>query len=83
MNERLLNLYYNVLVVLLCGDAIVGVVWLFRYNYIVTNLRSDLKTRLNNEYGTEAAFQVMTHRVMKMRSADNDCSFRICGTACS
>ena len=58
MNERLLNLYYNILVVLLCGDAIVGVVWLFRYNYLVTNLRSDLKIRLNNEYGVEAAFQV-------------------------
>lgn len=71
MNERLLNLYYNVLVVLLCGDVIVGVVWLFRYNYIVTNLRSDLKTRLNQEYGLDAAFQVNSTKQNNTHTATN------------
>ena len=58
MNEKLLTLYYHILVVLLFGDAIVGVIWLFRYNYLVTNLRSDLKSKLNNDYGYDASFQV-------------------------
>ena len=58
MNERLLTIYWNLLIVLMFGDAIVGVIWLFRYNVLVTNLRSDLKMKLNSEYGFDASFQV-------------------------
>ena len=60
MNEKLLTLYWNILVVLMFGDAVVGVIWLFRYNVLVTNLRSDLKMKLNSEYGFDASFQVST-----------------------
>ena len=56
MNEKLLTLYWNILVVLMFGDAVVGVIWLFRYNVLVTNLRSDLKMKLNSEYGFDASF---------------------------
>lgn len=58
MNEKLLTLYNHILVALLFGDAIVGVAWLFRYNYITNNLKSDLKYKLNNDYGYDPSFQV-------------------------
>lgn len=58
MSEKLLTLYWNLLVVLMFGDAVVGVIWLFRYNVLVTNLQSDLKTKLNSEYGFDPRFQV-------------------------
>ncbi|KAI1305208.1 Tetraspanin-14 [Halotydeus destructor] len=65
MNERLLNLYYNILVALMFGDAIVGVVWLFRYDFIVTNLKSDLKSRLSHDYGLQAPFQDLWDRIQR------------------
>ena len=58
MNEKLLNIYWNILVILLFGDAIVGVVWLFRYNVLVATLKSDLKAKLNADYGLEPSFRV-------------------------
>lgn len=60
MNEKLLTIYWNLLVILLFGDAVVGVIWLFRYNILVTNLRNDLKLKLNNEYGFHTSFEVST-----------------------
>ncbi|RWS14728.1 tetraspanin-1-like protein [Dinothrombium tinctorium] len=69
MNERLLNLYWQLLVALLAGDVIVGIVWLFRYNNIATNLRSDLKNRLNNEYGFDYIFQTIWDKIQ----SENQC----------
>lgn len=66
MSERLLNLYWNILVLLIFGDAIVGVVWLFKYNHLLTNLRSDLKSRLNSDYGYDVNFQVQSIVVPKL-----------------
>lgn len=64
MNEKLLTLYNRILVALLFGDAIVGIIWLFRYNYLTNNLRSDLKNKLNNDYGYDASFQVTNTTTM-------------------
>lgn len=58
MNEKLLNIYWNILVILLFGDAIVGVIWLYRYNVLVATLKSDLKAKLNADYGLEPSFRV-------------------------
>ncbi|RWS25401.1 tetraspanin-1-like protein, partial [Leptotrombidium deliense] len=69
MNERLLNVYWQLLVALLVGDVIVGSIWLFRYNNIVTNLRSDLKSRLNNEYGFDYTFQNIWDKIQN----ENEC----------
>lgn len=62
MNEKLLNIYWNILVVLMFGDAVVGIIWMFRYNTLVTNLRSDLKTKLNDDYGSDTSFQVSSNQ---------------------
>uniref|UniRef100_A0A1W7R9G0 Tetraspanin-1 n=1 Tax=Hadrurus spadix TaxID=141984 RepID=A0A1W7R9G0_9SCOR len=57
MNERLLTIYWTLMLVLLLGDAIVGMVWLFRYQHLATNLRSDLRSRLQADYGVDRQFQ--------------------------
>ena len=58
MKEKLLNAYWKILVTLLLGDTIIGIIWLFQYSTIVTNLQSDLKTRLSTEYGIDPSFHV-------------------------
>lgn len=57
MNERLLTIYWTLMLVLLFGDAIVGMVWLFRYQQLTTNLRSDLRSRFLSDYGIDEEFQ--------------------------
>ena len=58
MNEKLLNLYWCAIIGLLFGDGIVGIIWVMKYNSIVTNLRFDLKVKLNEEYFSNTKFQV-------------------------
>ena len=58
MNEKLLNLYWCAIIGLLFGDGIVGIIWVMKYNSIVTNLRFDLKVKLNEEYFSNIKFQV-------------------------
>lgn len=58
MNEKLLHLYWNILVILLFGDAIFGAVWFYRYKLLVPTLKSDLKAKLNADYGLDPAFRV-------------------------
>ena len=58
MSERLLNLYWNILLTLLLGDAVVGVMWHFRYHDLLSNLKSDLKAKLDTDYGRDPLFRV-------------------------
>ncbi|XP_067014041.1 uncharacterized protein [Anabrus simplex] len=59
LNERLLNVYWLLLLVLLFGDAIVGIVWVFRFDKICSDLRPTLKQRLAAEYGVDADFTTL------------------------
>jgi len=56
LNERLLNAYWFVLLFLLCGDAVLGVVWIFRFDSLYTQLEPILKQRLRAEYGVDEEF---------------------------
>lgn len=58
MNEKLLNLYLQILISLLIGDLIVGGIWLVRYNNILKTLKSDLSYQIDNDYGFDPNFQV-------------------------
>ena len=58
MNEKLLNAYWQLLIVLLMGDLIVGSLWLLRYNILVRSLKNDLMEKLNTSYGVDVDFQV-------------------------
>ena len=51
LSERLLNAYWLLLLVLLGGDILMGVVWLFRFQKLVAGLVPDLRQRLVSEYG--------------------------------
>lgn len=56
LNERLLNAYWLLLLFLLCGDAMLGIVWIFRFDTLYTKLEPILKQRLRAEYGLDPEF---------------------------
>ncbi|KZS14500.1 Uncharacterized protein APZ42_019829 [Daphnia magna] len=58
LSEKLLNSYWILLLVLLAGDIIVGLVWVFRFQKLVAGLVPDLKNRLSLDYGHDADFDV-------------------------
>jgi hypothetical protein len=65
LNERLLNVYWLLLLVLLFGDAIVGIVWVFRFDKICADLRPTLKQRLAAEYGVDADFTTLWNALQR------------------
>ncbi|XP_013783892.2 tetraspanin-14-like [Limulus polyphemus] len=65
LNERLLNIYWSLMLMLLLGDIIIGFVWIFHYNHIASHLLSDLKTRLQTDYGSDVAFQFLWDRLQQ------------------
>lgn len=56
LNQKLLNVYWLLLLLLLFGDAMVGVVWVFRFESICEELRPWLRQRLLQEYGVDNDF---------------------------
>ncbi|XP_024083792.1 leukocyte antigen CD37-like [Cimex lectularius] len=56
LNERLLNIYWLLILALLLGDILLGVVWLFRFERIATELRPLLKQSLAIRYGVDSQF---------------------------
>lgn len=46
LSVRLLNAYWILLLVLLFGDAVIGVAWIFRFERIRAELRPTLRLRL-------------------------------------
>lgn len=45
---------------LLFGDGALGIVWILRYNHIVTHLRTDLKLQIAKDYAANAELRVRT-----------------------
>jgi len=56
LNQRLLNTYWTLLLVLMIGDILVGLVWAFRLDQIKSNLRPMLKQKLVALYGKDEDF---------------------------
>ncbi|PRD33619.1 UNVERIFIED_CONTAM: Uroplakin-1b [Trichonephila clavipes] len=63
MNERLLNVYWTLMLLLLFGDVVLGVVWLFRFHYLSGHLKEELRTRLGEHYGIDPEFQMLWDRL--------------------
>lgn len=63
MSERLLNAYWTLMLLLLAGDVVLGVVWLFRFHSIAGSLREQLRSRLASEYGSDIEFQLLWDRL--------------------
>lgn len=43
LSERLLNTYWLLLLLLLIGDAMLGVFWMFRFEFILNDLQGSIK----------------------------------------
>ncbi|XP_055605385.1 transcription factor SPT20 homolog [Uranotaenia lowii] len=51
LSEKLLNAYWLLLLLLLIGDAMLGIFWMFKFDKVMNDLQPMLKARLANEYG--------------------------------
>lgn len=50
LNERWLNVYWLLMLVLLIGDVLVGVAWVFLFSTLTAGLPSHLRVRLSTDY---------------------------------
>lgn len=71
LNERYLNTYLIAICVLLFGDGILGIVWILRYNHIVTNLRTDLRMQIAKDYSTDSTLEELWNELQS--------NYRCCG----
>ncbi|XP_055637632.1 uncharacterized protein LOC129776180 isoform X2 [Toxorhynchites rutilus septentrionalis] len=51
LSEKLLNAYWLLLLVLLIGDAMLGIFWMFKFDKVMHDLQPMLRYRLAHEYG--------------------------------
>nr|XP_033331460.1 uncharacterized protein LOC117223336 [Megalopta genalis] len=65
LNARLLNAYWVLLLALVFGDAVMGLVWVFRFERMLAELRPNLRQRLQAEYGRDLRFSEQWDRLQK------------------
>ncbi|CAG7821207.1 unnamed protein product [Allacma fusca] len=65
LNQKLLNTYWTLLLVLMIGDIVVGLIWAFRLDGIKDALKPNLKRRLETEYGRDLDFTQVWDWVQK------------------
>lgn len=65
LSERLLNVYWLMLLVLLFGDIVIGIFWMFRLDKMLQELRPGLKFRLYNEYGQNSEWTLLWDRLQQ------------------
>ncbi|XP_059621517.1 uncharacterized protein LOC132265076 isoform X1 [Phlebotomus argentipes] len=63
LSEKLLNAYWLLLLVLLIGDAILGIFWMFKFERVMTELQPMLSKRLATEYGNSLEFSDLWDRL--------------------
>lgn len=63
MNQRLLYAYWSILLVLLLGDALAGLAWLFRYRNLVAGLREGLMDEFQEGYGLRPGYRLLWDRL--------------------
>lgn len=56
LNEKWLNFYWLAMLVLLVGDVLVGIAWIFLFSNIAHNLPAELLTRLQEDYGEDPQY---------------------------
>ncbi|XP_050435500.1 uncharacterized protein LOC126842515 isoform X2 [Adelges cooleyi] len=65
LNERLLNIYWLMLLGLLIGDAVLGVYWVYRYDKMVAKLKPTLRHRLSADFDTDPEFTVIWNAMQR------------------
>lgn len=63
LSEKLLNAYWLLLLVLLIGDALLGIFWMFKFDKIMHELQPILRYRLATEYGNTIEFSELWDRL--------------------
>ncbi|XP_063708061.1 uncharacterized protein LOC134836774 [Culicoides brevitarsis] len=56
LSEKLLNAYWILLLVLLLGDALLGIFWIYKFDKVMHELKPILRYRLANDYGKSVEF---------------------------
>ncbi|XP_060872867.1 uncharacterized protein LOC132946803 [Metopolophium dirhodum] len=69
LSERLLNVYWLLLLGLLVGDAVLGVYWVYRYDKMVARLKPALRDRLAVDYGRNRRFTAVWDNLQR----DHEC----------
>uniref|UniRef100_A0A4D5R9G3 Tetraspanin-9 n=1 Tax=Scolopendra viridis TaxID=118503 RepID=A0A4D5R9G3_SCOVI len=59
LNERWLNVYWLLMLVLLVGDVLVGIVWVFLFSSLTSGLSAHLRLKLHAEYGVSSSSDAM------------------------
>uniref|UniRef100_A0A646QCJ1 Tetraspanin9 n=1 Tax=Hemiscolopendra marginata TaxID=943146 RepID=A0A646QCJ1_9MYRI len=59
LNERWLNVYWLLMLVLLVGDVLVGIVWVFLFSSLTSGLSTHLRLKLHAEYGVPSSSDAM------------------------
>lgn len=65
LNERSLNLYLIVMLLLLVGDVLVGLVWAVLFDGLANGLPTVLRTRLRTDYGSEPYYTADWNRLQE------------------
>nr|XP_018909222.1 PREDICTED: uncharacterized protein LOC109038578 isoform X1 [Bemisia tabaci] len=71
LNEKLLNIYWLLLLLLLFGDVMLGIFWVYRYKDIMQQLGPDLKYRLVFQYPSDPNYRELWD--------DTQTEFQCCG----
>uniref|UniRef100_A0A0P4WFN9 Tetraspanin n=1 Tax=Scylla olivacea TaxID=85551 RepID=A0A0P4WFN9_SCYOL len=53
LSQRLLNIYWFLLLFLLLGDVVVGLVWLYRFSHLTDGLLPYARNTLHTQYGND------------------------------
>lgn len=56
LNEKWLNFYWLAMLLLLVGDVLVGIVWIFLFSNITQGLPAELWARLQEDYGYDPQY---------------------------
>lgn len=56
LNEKWLNFYWLAMLLLLVGDVLVGIVWIFLFSNLTHGLPAELFSRLQEEYGSDPLY---------------------------
>ncbi|XP_050525419.1 uncharacterized protein LOC126896561 [Daktulosphaira vitifoliae] len=65
LNERLLNIYWHMLLGLLIGDAVLGVYWVYRYDKMIAKLKPALRHKLSAEYDSDPQFTIVWNALQR------------------
>ncbi|XP_042232096.1 leukocyte antigen CD37-like [Homarus americanus] len=54
LSQKLLNIYWFLLLFLLLGDVVVGLVWLYRFSHLTVGMRPYARATLRDHYGRDS-----------------------------